>query len=788
MTIFTIIILFTGTISPTLLIQDADAIKSKGTMNPEIHSKKVCGDQLCSTTHETPTSPKGQIIIPENGKQIDNPDASLLFVQLATSGTFQDKDGKKILTFVDVSPTTIYFADRPSRETGSLETDVFISTMWEEGDDNFADDPPNAALEIINEIGGPTVFIIELLSATYNPESHIVQYEINILEEATEGLSHYVLFNDIKFPGTFDDSVLFVDGFLDLAKKLGHVIGKADDLIDKGLDIAGGETKKQFTDLGHQINKGLDPVKKAGDYLKSKTIDPITDKVITKITPLTSKNAGVFCELGKEIGGKAGCAIGTQFSMEQIRIGLGAVMRSDIDTNMDVDMLSMFEAIRDAIKSDESNEAIAFAIMYNVFMKQDSIIEEDFRAFMNSFRDNPAMTKAYDADNFCGLSNAEYFKNVLEPFFTYNLVHELYFTIYDNLENGMSISKVPGHLDKTLNDTVKAVLLYSLINLRDSCDDQPGDLYSLIYHSIIHTYKNNLVASTNDDGETTFPQIIPSKAKIMADKAAEISANAEREASYLIARAGGETVKTVEAEAYISAVKLHAGQVADVAEKLGIFAVIHDKIAGEAGGYGIEASSFGNEGVELNDMIVYSNDVSVEYNAFDSRVNNFSHEIESSVSTELSNEFNLFLNDSELYMDDIVSSLESGSIYDPGDGASLETGDGALPEMGRTTGSLDMGEDTGSLDIGEDFDPNGYGDADVDLFSEASDFGMNTLEEFDTESTFSDFIRDVMGHDVENNDFTYEMVEDLLNRTIKDIVEAEVEELLEETAESSVPK
>ena len=53
---FAIVVLVAGSISgPIAYLQPAEAIKSKGTGLPEIGSKKVCGDRLCS---ETPKMPK----------------------------------------------------------------------------------------------------------------------------------------------------------------------------------------------------------------------------------------------------------------------------------------------------------------------------------------------------------------------------------------------------------------------------------------------------------------------------------------------------------------------------------------------------------------------------------------------------------------------------------------------------------------------------------------------------------------------------------------------------------
>jgi len=45
--IFTIIILFSGTIAPTLLIQEADALKGKGVKNTKTGSNEMCGQVKC---------------------------------------------------------------------------------------------------------------------------------------------------------------------------------------------------------------------------------------------------------------------------------------------------------------------------------------------------------------------------------------------------------------------------------------------------------------------------------------------------------------------------------------------------------------------------------------------------------------------------------------------------------------------------------------------------------------------------------------------------------------------
>lgn len=194
------------------LIPNADGIKSKGNPLTETNSKKVCGLELCSVVGlKAPIPPKGQIITPENDDP-ENLDSSvqLLFVQTANSGTFIQKDGRNILTLVEISPTTVWFSDRPHRITGHEATDLFIA-KWAEGENSFEENPPNAAIDILDGTENSDVIIVELYNPVYSPESETLQYDVIILEEATQGLTHYSKDMDSTIPDIFSKVALFID-------------------------------------------------------------------------------------------------------------------------------------------------------------------------------------------------------------------------------------------------------------------------------------------------------------------------------------------------------------------------------------------------------------------------------------------------------------------------------------------------------------------------------------------------------------------------------------------------
>lgn len=81
------------------------------------------------------------------------------YIQQAASMTF---DGET-LTLSGLAPSTIYFSDRPYRETGQVDTATFLE-LWADGG-TFADDPPNAAITVQSSPDSQPA-IVELTTAS----------------------------------------------------------------------------------------------------------------------------------------------------------------------------------------------------------------------------------------------------------------------------------------------------------------------------------------------------------------------------------------------------------------------------------------------------------------------------------------------------------------------------------------------------------------------------------------------------------------------------------------------
>jgi hypothetical protein len=67
-----------------------------------------------------------------------------MFVQLASGLTSEDHH----LTLHGVGPATLFFADRPDRVVGHVNSRKFVS-QWGEGENSFAEDPPNAVISFL---------------------------------------------------------------------------------------------------------------------------------------------------------------------------------------------------------------------------------------------------------------------------------------------------------------------------------------------------------------------------------------------------------------------------------------------------------------------------------------------------------------------------------------------------------------------------------------------------------------------------------------------------------------
>ena len=84
------------------------------------------------------------------------------------------------LTLRDVTPSTLFFSDRPQRVVGHMTTAEFVE-LWGAGDNSFEADPPNAVLSFL-ESGddAPTDAVIVIMKP--NLSDGQLSYSVDLLE------------------------------------------------------------------------------------------------------------------------------------------------------------------------------------------------------------------------------------------------------------------------------------------------------------------------------------------------------------------------------------------------------------------------------------------------------------------------------------------------------------------------------------------------------------------------------------------------------------------------------
>ena len=115
---------------------------------------------------------------------------SVLFVQTSKGIAFD----KGTMTLKGVSPSTVFFSDRPNRIAGHLPTTHFLK-VWDEGKDNFKNDPPNANVTILGKTEGATNVVVELSNPRLKGEDLI--YDVQVLDGTP--------------PATGDTTAVFID-------------------------------------------------------------------------------------------------------------------------------------------------------------------------------------------------------------------------------------------------------------------------------------------------------------------------------------------------------------------------------------------------------------------------------------------------------------------------------------------------------------------------------------------------------------------------------------------------
>ena len=102
-----------------------------------------------------------------------------MFVQTAQGS---ESDGAK-LTLQGITPSTLYFSDRPQRVVGHMATTDFVD-LWAVGDNSFETDPPNAVLSFLESGADAPVDAVVVLTAPSLVGDGDLSYSIDVLDGA----------------------------------------------------------------------------------------------------------------------------------------------------------------------------------------------------------------------------------------------------------------------------------------------------------------------------------------------------------------------------------------------------------------------------------------------------------------------------------------------------------------------------------------------------------------------------------------------------------------------------
>ena len=137
-------------------------------------------------------------------------DIGLLFAQTADGGTLKPVEGTSSfeLTLNGVTPQTVWFSDRPARQSGHIPIAEFVKS-WEGY--GFVEDPPNAALAVVGADDGQDTVVVELGSPEFDEAQNTVRFPAEVLDEATGNLSHLASDLDQSVETSFGTASLFID-------------------------------------------------------------------------------------------------------------------------------------------------------------------------------------------------------------------------------------------------------------------------------------------------------------------------------------------------------------------------------------------------------------------------------------------------------------------------------------------------------------------------------------------------------------------------------------------------
>ncbi len=144
-------------------------------------------------------------------QQPQEQEISLLFAQTANRGTMKPIKGptpRFNLKLFGVNPQVVWFSDRPARQSGQIAVPDFTRSWPGFG---FVDDPPNAALTLLDAGNRHDTVVMELGRPHFKQNKNTIRYSAQLLDAATGNLSYLNSDLDPRVKRHFKVPSLFID-------------------------------------------------------------------------------------------------------------------------------------------------------------------------------------------------------------------------------------------------------------------------------------------------------------------------------------------------------------------------------------------------------------------------------------------------------------------------------------------------------------------------------------------------------------------------------------------------
>ncbi len=396
--------------------------------------------------------------------------------------------------------------------------------IWPE---EFAENPPNADLELFDDVRQDEIMIVTLESAPiWHRDTQTLTFKevcpIPLAADDSFEEDDLVIVTDPEdiLSGRFSKAVLFIDDvFGHFVHDVGRAVEETTETVVEGTETAYEETIGQTapgqvlegTEQGETGEKTIIGITPAGEAETAEedveTAEDAPAKVGEKIETVfknlleevdyghweeyVAKQAGNIIrtsammagEIGESVGGPQGKAIGERIGA---RLGVTAVsevskvvLMSDIGKAGFIETLdtsALYTDIEEALLLTADNSLLAYALASQIVGGQRQNIGDSIVTFLTD------VGKENGKNSFCGKAIGAASADNLGYSTIHYLMIILESRIFNDLENEMSIDEIESDITDNLQDDLELAFLFSFYELKDGCiTANEDDLYTFMY-------------------------------------------------------------------------------------------------------------------------------------------------------------------------------------------------------------------------------------------------------------------------------------------------------------------